>query len=98
MTKRALSLEKFSAIAQDHWEGSERDSLVIAALGLAGEAGEAVEHIKKLFASNQPIGEEFILEMGDVLYYWVILLNLCNISPREVIDAHISKQERRGRR
>jgi NTP pyrophosphatase (non-canonical NTP hydrolase) len=47
------------------------------ALGIAGEAGELVDCIKKHTIYNKPLDEEnAIEEVGDILWY---AANLCNI-------------------
>lgn len=44
--------------------------LVTAALGLAGEAGEFADHLKKVLAQGHPFDPlAFIGEAGDILWY-----------------------------
>ena len=52
------------------------ESLSNAALGLAGESGEVIEHIKKYLYHDKPLQvDEIILEAGDCLFYIQALLN-----------------------
>lgn len=45
-----------------------------ASLGLVGECGEVVEHIKKhLFHGHQLNIQEILMELGDVYYYLAAL-------------------------
>ena len=49
---------------------SDTDDLILGALGLAGEAGEYADHIKKQLYHNHPKDRENALdEAGDVLWY-----------------------------
>jgi NTP pyrophosphatase (non-canonical NTP hydrolase) len=52
---------------------SPRDRLILAGLGVAGEAGELADHIKKLtfhgHAVDQAAIDKLIDEGGDVLWY-----------------------------
>ena len=44
-------------------------ALVVLALGLAGESGEVVDHIKKYVAHGHDLDrEELLKESGDVLF------------------------------
>lgn len=52
------------------------EALSNAALGLAGEVGEVVEHIKKYLYHDKPLQvHEVREELGDVLFYAQALLN-----------------------
>jgi NTP pyrophosphatase (non-canonical NTP hydrolase) len=68
------------------------------ALGLAGETGEALEHIKKLIRDGTWDREAFIKEMGDQLFYFVRILRYFTILPSEVMAANIEKLESRRAR
>jgi len=49
---------------------SPDDTLTLAALGLAGEVGEAVELVKKYLYHGRPLDKaKFAKELGDVLWY-----------------------------
>lgn len=74
--------------------------LAIVALGLAGETGEALEYIKKYLrdAKDPRKGErfdEFIKELGDVVYYWCRLCRWAGIDPSDVIDQNMAKLNKR---
>lgn len=64
-----------------------------AALGLAGEVGETVEHVKKaFFYSNRPMDPEALkLELSDVLYYLTWLANTYGLTLSEIMQANIDK-------
>jgi NTP pyrophosphatase (non-canonical NTP hydrolase) len=76
---------------QDH-----DDRLLNAALGLAGEVGEVVEHIKKYSFHNQPLEVRDVLrEAGDVLWYLNLLVNTLESNLETVAEDNLLKLERR---
>jgi NTP pyrophosphatase (non-canonical NTP hydrolase) len=94
-------LEKFrqftaaGAHYPEHGSGSDRE-LTYLALGLAGETGEAVDIIKKMIRDSSPTltleqREKFILELGDVLWYWTRLVWVIGADPEEVIQKNMDK-------
>lgn len=67
-----------------------------AAMGLAGECGEVIEHIKKeQFHSKKLNHQEFILELGDVRFYYTCLLIAAGVSDAEVVLGNVQKLEGR---
>lgn len=52
---------------------TELDALTYCGLGLAGEAGETADKIKKILRGDKPFNDEareaIAFELGDVLYY-----------------------------
>jgi NTP pyrophosphatase (non-canonical NTP hydrolase) len=74
------------------WDYSKK--IIYPALGLAGEAGEVVDRIKKLYRGDvrRAIGDdEILLELGDVLYYLVSVARDCGYTMDEVMRANIDK-------
>jgi NTP pyrophosphatase (non-canonical NTP hydrolase) len=45
----------------------------IAAMGLAGECGEVMEHLKKHYRDGKVPGEALKLELGDLLHYLTVI-------------------------
>ena len=75
-------------------EGQER--LVIAALGLAGEAGEFANMVKKLTAHGHDIPTEKLAEeLGDVLWYVAEAATACNLPLGEIAWENVNKLRRR---
>jgi NTP pyrophosphatase (non-canonical NTP hydrolase) len=63
-----------------------------AALGIAGEAGEIVEHIKKeRFHGKELSREDLKLELGDLLYYVATLARIEGFTLSEVAAANVAK-------
>lgn len=68
-------------------------------LGLVGEVGELVEHVKKSrrpAPKTKPLDRsEVILEAGDVLWYLTRWCSDNNISIEDVANQNIAKLEKR---
>lgn len=70
--------------------------LMVLALGVAGEAGEVADLVKKFVGHNHPlVHSEVIKELGDVLWYVSALAAHCNSSLEEVASANIAKLKKR---
>lgn len=72
---------------------SEREIMIAwNAIGLAGEAGEVAEHIKKsLFHKQELKASELKGELGDLLWYISSLCTLYGFDLSSVMDANIEK-------
>jgi NTP pyrophosphatase (non-canonical NTP hydrolase) len=64
-------------------------------LGLAAEAGEVADRIKKLLRDSRLDEAAMIDELGDVIYYWACLCAASGKKPSEVLAASKSKIERK---
>ncbi len=75
-------------------EGSEE--VIEAALGLAGEAGETVDIIKKYVYYGKVInGDALLLELGDTLHYLTRLAGMFGWTLEDLMTANIEKLEKR---
>ena len=75
-----------------------RDRLAENALGLAGEAGEVAEKIKKFFRDNTLDEAAIQKELGDVIFYWYALHGALSLDPQETIAKNVDKlSSRKGR-
>lgn len=82
--------------------GSDRELLNIVA-GLGGETGEVLDVIKKEYCHTdrrlesdsweqfRQFRRKLILELGDVLYYWLMALHFFDISIEEVVAGNREK-------
>jgi len=86
----------------EHHEGTPLE-LAYLGLGLAGEAGECADLIKKAIRNGVEsfdadlikLTPRLIDELGDVLWYYMNLLRFLNIGLDEVIDVNIVKLQKR---
>lgn len=66
--------------------------LSLAGLGIAGEAGEVADEIKKVLHHNKPLNrDKLVKEMGDVYWYLEYLCAVLGITREEVWQANIDK-------
>jgi NTP pyrophosphatase (non-canonical NTP hydrolase) len=97
------NVDEFAQFTEQMWFSckpgfqTERD-LCIMSLGLAGESGEVVEHIKKLIRDGRIDVEELKKELGDVGYYWARICRYFGFWPSEVMGLNVSKLESRRAR
>jgi phosphoribosyl-ATP pyrophosphohydrolase len=74
---------------------TEQDHQQNAMVGLASEAGELLDVGKKMwFHSEKPADffrEKIVLELGDVLYYFLKVLDVFGLTLDEVIRANRAK-------
>lgn len=75
---------------------SANERLMIACLGLTGEAGEVADLIKKEFEQDRPAGRDALVkELGDVLWYLARIAHLQGITLQEVANANLTKLKAR---
>lgn len=75
-----------------------RERLMLAAMGLAGESGEVVDLLKKhVFhgKTEDEIRKKLVLELGDVLWYYTLLLSTMDITLDEIIERNVAKLDKR---
>ena len=65
---------------------------VLAYTGLAGEAGEVAEFFKKFMLHGKPYDRDALKkEMGDVMWYMILMCEVEGIPFGEVIDTNMKK-------
>ena len=76
------------------------DLKILAALGLAGEAGEIADQIKKnRFHGALPAPQheaKMALELGDLLWYFALMCRLYNFTLEDIMQANVVKLRERG--
>ena len=80
-----------------------KDKLIYPTLGLAGEAGEIANKVKKILRDNsgnlqESVREDLICELGDVLWYVAALATDLNVELSEVANKNIEKLNSRKNR
>lgn len=66
--------------------------LSIGGLGLAGEAGEVADYIKKVVGHNHPLDRDTLVkELGDVLWYVAEICSTVGVDMADVAQRNIDK-------
>ena len=95
MTDPRTDLNAFAEWTEAFWNATpapiEIRDIAIMGLGLAGESGETVEHLKKHIRNGKIDVDKLKLELGDVLYYWARICRAYGLTPTEVMAANIEK-------
>lgn len=93
-----MKMEKYQALSE-RTQGpglTPNEALCNAALGLAGEAGECVDIVKKhVFHGHDLDGNKLIEEMGDVLFYLAWMASELGVSLAYVAEMNVEKLKRR---
>ena|SRR5947209_3295686 len=76
---------------------ADKQMLAYLGLGLAGEAGEVADLIKKFLRDEQWSAEALAAELGDVVYFWACLCLVAGKQPSQVLAASRRKIETRDR-
>lgn len=78
------------------YAGTEDQKLCLGALGLTGEAGEVADIVKKHLFQGHAIDQAKLLdEMGDVLWYYMLILQAVGFTIEEAMQANVEKLKRR---
>lgn len=69
-----------------------RERLMLAGMGLGGEAGEVCDHAKKVaFHGKEMDRDALVKELGDVLWYFALMLHAHSLTLDEVMEANVYK-------
>lgn len=92
-----ISFEEYQKEAYELISEEGRKNLVLnGVLGLAGEAGECADLVKKhLFQGHELDREKLALELGDVLWYIAETASGLGMSLSEVAQMNLDKLHRR---
>jgi NTP pyrophosphatase (non-canonical NTP hydrolase) len=73
-----------------------RELLTLSALGIAGEAGEVVDVIKKvLYHAHELDTSVLCKEVGDLLWYMTLLCETVGLTLEDVMQANVAKLRQR---
>lgn len=75
---------------------SKQDVLINGVMGLCGEAGEAIDLVKKhLHQGHELDREKLVKELGDVAWYLAETAYALDVPLDEVLEGNIEKLKRR---
>jgi NTP pyrophosphatase (non-canonical NTP hydrolase) len=95
-----MDLNKYQELAVSTAIYGAGNKIVYPALGLAGEAGETCEKVKKTLRDNNGVFDEERVnalkkEIGDVLWYCAALSRDLGLSLNDIAEANIAKLQAR---
>lgn len=74
----------------------EKDVLINSVMGLCGEAGEAIDIVKKWLAQGHELNREALIkELGDVAWYLAEAATALHVPLNEVLEGNIAKLKKR---
>lgn len=77
-------------------ENSKEEALLVGVMGLCGEAGEAIDHVKKVRFHGHPLDRDYLLkELGDVAWYLAETAWALDIPLEEVFEKNLEKLQKR---
>ena len=75
---------------------SRRDVMLNSVMGLCGEAGEAIDIVKKWHAQGHPLDKERLFkELGDVAWYLAEAATALDVNLEDILAANIEKLKKR---
>lgn len=93
-----MTLDEYqeSAVRTAAIYGSQNVRLAVFALGLAGEAGEAADDIKKVIGHGHDLDVDRVTkELGDVLWYIATLSDAIGVTLEHVAEVNVAKLRER---
>jgi NTP pyrophosphatase (non-canonical NTP hydrolase) len=93
-----MDLDDYQKAARSTAIYPEEHRITYPALGLAGEAGEAVEKVKKGLRDGVLDCDGLIAELGDVLWYVANLAADLDVGLDEVAERNLAKLASRAQR
>ena len=77
-------------------ELQKRDVLINSVMGLCGEAGEAIDVVKKWMAQGRALNkEQLVKELGDIAWYLAEAATALDMPLEEILQANINKLKQR---
>lgn len=103
MDIKNLSFNEYQSAAVSTAFYDDKYAVIYPTLGLAGEAGEVAEKIKKILRdADGHFSDEAVIdirkELGDVLWYLAVIAYDLDISLNDIAEANIEKLQSRSER
>ena len=94
----SMTLNSYQTLAQRTANGDldVKGKLINGAMGLCGESGEVIDHVKKHFSQGHKLDVDKIIdELGDVLWYIAETASACGATMEEIARLNIGKLKKR---
>ena len=89
--EKPMTMNDYQRLAADTAIYSSAHRLLYPALGLAGEAGEVANKIKKMLRDNKFDRDGVAAELGDVLWYVAALARDLNVDMQDLAKENLDK-------
>lgn len=89
--EKPMTMNDYQRLAADTAIYSSAHRLLYPALGLAGEAGEVANKIKKMLRDNKFDRDGVAAELGDVLWYVAALARDLNVDLQDLAMGNLEK-------
>ena len=88
---------RYDMFVKQLFKGDTREGMLThAALGVAGEAGELVDALKKHVIYGKPLDLENVKEeIGDLRFYLEALCNVLDLNDQSIIQGNMNKLAKR---
>ena len=97
--KKRMYLDDYSEWGENKIVTTGDKRILENTMGFIGETGEFFEKIKKHVRDNTPLDKDSVtLEAGDVIFYFVALLNVLDIKVEDVLRKNMEKLDSREKR
>lgn len=95
-----MNFSEYQKLARSTAVYPERYTLLYPVLGLAGEAGEVAEKVKKMIRDDNAVPsaefkEGMLKELGDCLWYIAMVANDAGINMDDLAKANVKKLQDR---
>lgn len=93
-----MNLAEYQALAARTMPADRKsnDQITNMCLGLAGESGEVIEHVKKAVFHGHDLSPEYLeKEIGDVLWYVAGMATAMGLDLNTIAENNISKLKQR---
>ena len=94
----SLDMEEYQKSAAETAIYSSKHAVIYPALGLAAEAGEVANKVKKILRDGDFDRKAIADEIGDCLWYIAALCRDLNVNMNDVARANLSKLQDRQKR
>ncbi len=98
MIRENWNLNNYQMQARKFAVYPERANITYPALGLAGEAGEVADKVKKILRDDKFDRDAIAKEIGDVLWYIAALCRDLNVDMAQVAHDNLAKLRDRQER